>query len=58
MYSLPQALVPNSSATAFLLTTVIGSSVTGERLAGGNVAIALLGNTTRRKPFCSSSSRR
>jgi glycerol uptake facilitator-like aquaporin len=31
--------------TAFLLATVIGSGVMGERLAGGNVAIALLGNT-------------
>ncbi len=31
--------------TAFLLAVVIGSGVMGERLAGGNVAIALLGNT-------------
>lgn len=31
--------------TAFLLTTVVGSGVMAERLAGGNVAIALLGNT-------------
>jgi glycerol uptake facilitator-like aquaporin len=31
--------------TAFLLATVIGSGVMGERLAGGNVAIALLANT-------------
>lgn len=31
--------------TAFLLATVIGSGVMGERLSGGNVAIALLGNT-------------
>jgi glycerol uptake facilitator-like aquaporin len=31
--------------TAFLLATVIGSGVMGERLAGGNVALALLGNT-------------
>ncbi len=31
--------------TAFLLATVIGSGIMGERLAGGNVAIALLGNT-------------
>ena len=30
--------------TAFLLATVIGSGIMGERLAGGNVAIALLAN--------------
>jgi glycerol uptake facilitator-like aquaporin len=31
--------------TAFLLAIVIGSGIMGERLAGGNAAIALLGNT-------------
>lgn len=31
--------------TALLLAVVIGSGIMGERLAGGNVAIALLGNT-------------
>ena len=31
--------------TAGLLATVIGSGIMGETLAGGNVAIALLGNT-------------
>src|SRR5215468_3216560 len=31
--------------TAFLLATVIGSGIMGERLAGGNVAVALLANT-------------
>lgn len=31
--------------TAFLLTTVVGSGIMAERLAGGNEAIALLGNT-------------
>ncbi|HMI91570.1 MAG TPA: MIP/aquaporin family protein [Polyangiales bacterium] len=31
--------------TAFLLATVIGSGIMGERLAGGNVAMALLANT-------------
>jgi len=30
---------------AFLLATVVGSGIMGERLAGGNVALALLGNT-------------
>jgi glycerol uptake facilitator-like aquaporin len=31
--------------TGFLLATVVGSGIMAERLAGGNVAIALLGNT-------------
>jgi len=31
--------------TAFLLAAVVGSGIMGERLAGGNVAIALLTNT-------------
>ena len=31
--------------TALLLAIVIGSGVMGERLSGGNVAVALLGNT-------------
>lgn len=32
-------------ATGFLLAAVVGSGIMGERLAGGNVAIALLANT-------------
>lgn len=31
--------------TALLLATIVGSGIMAERLAGGNVAIALLGNT-------------
>jgi glycerol uptake facilitator-like aquaporin len=31
--------------TAFLLAAVVGSGIMGERLAGGNVAIALIANT-------------
>ncbi|NRB29753.1 MAG: aquaporin family protein [Rhizobiaceae bacterium] len=31
--------------TAFLLATVVGSGIMAEQLAGGNVAVALLGNT-------------
>lgn len=31
--------------TALLLAAVVGSGIMGERLAGGNVAIALLANT-------------
>jgi glycerol uptake facilitator-like aquaporin len=38
-------LVAEFLGTAFLLAAVIGSGVMGERLAGGNVAIALLANT-------------
>lgn len=32
-------------ATFFLLAVVVGSGIMGERLAGGNVAVALLANT-------------
>lgn len=31
--------------TAFLLSAIVGSGIMGDRLAGGNVAIALLANT-------------
>src|SRR6185369_4551875 len=31
--------------TALLLAAVVGSGIMGERLAGGNVAVALLANT-------------
>jgi Major intrinsic protein len=31
--------------SAFLVAAVVGSGIMGERLAGGNVAIALLANT-------------
>ena len=37
--------VSEGLGTAFLLATVIGSGIMGERLAGGNVAVALLANT-------------
>jgi glycerol uptake facilitator-like aquaporin len=36
--------VAEALGTAFLLAVVIGSGIMGERLAGGNVAIALLAN--------------
>jgi glycerol uptake facilitator-like aquaporin len=32
-------------STAFLLAAIVGSGIMGERLAGGNLAIALLANT-------------
>ena len=38
-------LVAEGLGTGLLLATVIGSGIMGERLAGGNVAIALLANT-------------
>jgi glycerol uptake facilitator-like aquaporin len=44
-YSRGQRLGAEFLGTALLLATVIGSGIMGERLAGGNVAIALLGNT-------------
>jgi glycerol uptake facilitator-like aquaporin len=43
--SLSQKLGAEFLGTALLLATVIGSGIMGERLAGGNVAVALLGNT-------------
>ncbi|MCR9239170.1 MAG: aquaporin family protein [Alphaproteobacteria bacterium] len=44
-YSATQKLSAEFVGTAFLLATVIGSGIMAERLADGNVAIALLGNT-------------
>ena len=44
-FSLPQRLTAEALGTALLLATVVGSGIMGEALAGGNVAIALLGNT-------------
>ena len=38
-------VVAEALGTAFLLAAVVGSGIMGERLAGGNVAIALLANT-------------
>ena len=43
--SRPQRLFAEALGTAFLLATVIGSGIMGAKLAGGNVALALLGNT-------------
>ena len=40
-----QRLAAEAIGTAFLLATVVGSGIMAARLAGGNVAIALLGNT-------------
>ena len=40
-----QKLVSEFTGTALLLATVVGSGIMAENLAGGNVAVALLGNT-------------
>jgi len=45
MNDLPRRMTSEAVGTAMLLATVIGSGIMGERLAGGNVAIALLANT-------------
>lgn len=42
---LSQRLVAEGLGTAILVATVVGSGIMAERLAGGNTAIALLGNT-------------
>jgi glycerol uptake facilitator-like aquaporin len=42
---LSRRLFAEALGTAFLLVTVIGSGIMGEKLSGGNVALALLGNT-------------
>jgi glycerol uptake facilitator-like aquaporin len=44
-FSISRRLAAEALGTALLLAVVIGSGIMGERLAGGNVAIALLGNT-------------
>ena len=44
-YSNQQKWFAEFIGTAFLLATVVGSGIMAEQLAGGNVAIALLGNT-------------
>ena len=43
--SLDRAYAAEALGTAILLATVVGSGIMAENLAGGNVAIALLGNT-------------
>lgn len=43
--NLSRRIVSEGVGTALLLATVVGSGIMAERLAGGNVAIALLANT-------------
>jgi glycerol uptake facilitator-like aquaporin len=44
-YDIPRRLISEGLGSALLLAIVIGSGIMGERLAGGNTAIALLANT-------------
>lgn len=43
--SLSRQLVSEAVGSFFLFATVVGSGIMAERLAGGNVAVALIGNT-------------
>lgn len=42
---LARRVVAEAVGTAFLLAAVVGSGIMGERLAGGNIGLALLANT-------------
>lgn len=44
-HRLSQRLVSETIGTGMLVAAVVGSGIMGERLAGGNVALALLANT-------------
>src|SRR5271157_6288968 len=44
-HPLSRRLLAEGLGTALLVATVVGSGIMAERLAGGNQAIALLGNT-------------
>ena len=44
-FSFVRRLAAEALGTGFLLATVVGSGIMAETLAGGNVALALLGNT-------------
>lgn len=44
-FSLARRVASEFLGTGFLVTAVVGSGIMGERLAGGNTAIALLANT-------------
>ena len=43
--TLSRRIVAEGVGTAFLLAAVVGSGIMGERLAGDNIAMALLANT-------------
>jgi len=44
-WAMTKRLIAEALGTFFLLATVVGSGIMAENLAGGNTAIALLGNT-------------
>lgn len=44
-HDLPRRLVSEGLGTGLLVATVVGSGIMGDKLSGGNVAVALLGNT-------------
>lgn len=43
--TLARRVTAEAIGTALLLASIVGSGIMGERLAGGNVAVALLANT-------------
>jgi glycerol uptake facilitator-like aquaporin len=45
MPPLPQRICAEALGTAFLLAAVVGSGIMAQNLSGGNLALALLGNT-------------
>ena len=45
MFNLSRRLVAEALGTGLLVATVVGSGIMADNLAGGNVALALLGNT-------------
>lgn len=45
MLPVTRRIVAEALGTALLLATVVGSGIMAQRLAGGNIALALLGNT-------------
>ena len=53
-FDLPRRLAAEALGTGLLVATVVGSGVMAERLAGGNIALALLGNTLPTGPSWSS----
>ena len=50
-FPLAKRLAAECLGTGLLVATVVGSGIMGEKLAGGNVALALLGNTCRPAQF-------
>lgn len=44
-FSLSRRVAAEAAGTGFLVAAVVGSGIMAERLAGGNVAVALLANT-------------